>query len=116
MKAKRSKKGKAPVATAITTPGGSVSRRLEATVSTLYEEYRGPIPSADELGKYEYVCQGAARDIIEMAKEEQKMRASSNAEEHKVHMQICVNAARGQLYAFLTFLALIGACCYAVHI
>ncbi len=41
---------------------------------TRVEEYSGPIPQAEQFEKYEKVFPGAAKEILDMAKEEQQIR------------------------------------------
>ena len=46
----------------------------EATIVSHSLTYSGPLPTANELGKYEQICQGAADRIISMAEKQAEHR------------------------------------------
>lgn len=50
----------------------TVAHKVVAQVSSFHS---GPIPPAKEFAAYEQICPGAARDILNMAKDEQAHRA-----------------------------------------
>lgn len=74
----------------------------------------GPLPSPEVLSAYEKACQGAAQEIIDMAKKEQAHRHTG---EQKSTDAICANSLaertaekRGQWMAFtLVLFCLVGA-------
>ncbi|MXW14084.1 MAG: DUF2335 domain-containing protein [Rhodothermaceae bacterium] len=42
--------------------------------TVISESHSGPLPKAEQFEHYERVCPGAAKEILDMAKEEQKIR------------------------------------------
>ena len=66
--------------------------------------HTGPLPSPDALAAYEKLCSGAAREILDMTKENQFHRHSQ--EKHVMEMEsnrqqnVLLFIARGQLVGF----------------
>ncbi len=87
----------------------------ETEVVASYEGYCGPIPPPNELEEYERVYPGAAREIFDMAKVEQKMRLDIIAATREENMTNCKIKSTGQFLAFLVFVGIIGACFYAIY-
>lgn len=49
-----------------------VPQELAVRIRTVISEsHSGPLPQAEQFGEYEKVCPGAAKEILDMAKEEQ---------------------------------------------
>ena len=49
-------------------------RVAQQVIMTLESFHSGPLPPARDFAAYEQICPGAARDILNMAKEEQRQR------------------------------------------
>jgi len=84
----------------------------EASVALRCIQYSsGPLPPPSELEKYENVCPGAARIILDMALNEQKIRSDIAAATRDDNKRNCENEASGQRFAFWIFIGfIVGAC------
>ena len=88
----------------VSTRKGKISNNGKSgkTKISAAEYHEGPIPQAGELQKYEDVCNGAARDILNMAIKQS---------EHQIDCEKIViertfnNYKRGQYFAFISVLS-----------
>lgn len=72
------------------------------------KSHKGPIPSSQELGDFEFVQRGLAERIVSMAEEQQKHRFH---QESKGLNHLTRQGERGQFYAFvIVILAILGTC------
>lgn len=73
--------------------------------AAILERYQGPIPNASELKKYEEVLPGAADRILLMAEKQAEHRQKIETSAIKSNIE---NSKRGQLFAFVISLIVIG--------
>ena len=85
-----------------------------AGVMGAYEGCCGLTPPPSLLEEFEHVYPGAAREILDMAKDEQKMCSEALVARHNENMRVCDIQSVGRRYAFLVFIGLIAVCCYAM--
>lgn len=72
--------------------------------TAIVEEYRGPIPSAGELKRYEDILPGAADRILTMAENQAAHRQKLEAEAITANIK---NSRRGQAFAFIISMAVV---------
>lgn len=84
------------------------------------ETYSGPYPDPVSLKQYEDIKPGFADRLITMAEREQMERLSSQKALIKVEQDLAekeiMNLKRGQWFALVSALLVIGLCAYAFHL
>jgi len=73
--------------------------------------YRGPLPTAEEFGRYEQVLAGAANRILSMAEKQAEHRQTN---EDKLVKHSIQKSGRGQLFAFIIALCSLGVVFYSI--
>lgn len=94
--------------------------RQEVSVSQHKQEfYQGPVPKPEDLQKYEQIQQGFANRLLTMAEKEQEERIKLNnkiiEENTKINILNDNSRKRGQLFAFLSIIAISFLCAYCVY-
>lgn len=100
------------IAQALRTSGArptDAPRMAHNVVMTLESMHSGPLPPARDFAAYEQICPGAARDILEMAKEEQHQRHAMDRRD--LNGAIFLNLA-GIASAIVVILMMISAAVY----
>jgi len=69
---------------------------IGASVNTM-SIYAGPIPSADELAKYENILPGSANRILEMAEKQSRHRQNMESEMLKANINLSTSAKSSAL-------------------
>lgn len=88
---------------------GSLSRKEGRKTLIRQEEFKGPLPHPELYAQYEKICPGAAKDILEYTKSEQKFRHEAVASEFGYRRL-------GMFFAFLLCLVSIGGAVYLASI
>lgn len=92
----------------------------EQEVSIAQSEYNGPVPSPEDLARYNEMIPNGAERFMVMAEKEQMHRHQSNRtiieEDRKRSIREYRSRIIGQIFGFLSLVGLISLCAYAFSI
>ena len=74
--------------------------------------YQGPVPDPEALKKYEQIQPGFANRLISMAEKEQQSRIQRQNKIIEAEKDESKNYKRGQGFAFLSVILIVGLCAY----
>jgi uncharacterized membrane protein len=92
------------------------NHQREITISQ-QQFYSGPVPDPDSLAKYENISPGFADRLLKMGEKEQQERINTQNKiidtEKELNVRELNNYKRGQIFALLAVMLVVGLCVYA---